>query len=548
VESQKDKERLKRTQIVKQLHQGLVSSKTTSPDEESTMRHVDLVMLENDVSTLRMLFQTLENLSHKTAHSAEGLNILVQIVTICHKIHRQKVLDSFLNRHADIDPSSKAALPKTISQIGHYLPVCTMLIKSARRHQSLFSQLCFEVVTVRGALVQENVGLDASVTKIIDRLLRQTLLPKAVQEMKSRTITEEMLPLGLQDYIYREAKASVPVHAEIQLLFHFDTSSHTSFIPPRIMCSSKQACFLCNLFFQAHGSFFVPGTHGRVYKNWTLPEFDATVTGNKSNSIPRAVSKFIAKIDEVILQEITSPREPFPFPHESMILFSTVASDMTVGLEDRRSLTPHSPTIDEISNLEKQQGNPTIPIEEGNSQPATSINCEDRNRNEYPASLSPVSTLSRSGARHTQSSKEDRLTTYAPLQIGHPLRFHLFPVPSQRESTIVRVSTPNIHLSISSEYSDSPVTTSSQTPSDVDYWVTVEYLSSTSLAQTDSDTRQFENVINNGGRSPIIQIGNSFHFTTLDYDTKPFPKTVHVRSKSDVVAITYCLNGPMEVK
>jgi hypothetical protein len=82
----------------------------------------------------------------------------------------------------------------------------------------------------------------------------------------------------------------------------------------------------------------------------------------------------------------------------------------------------------------------------------------------------------------------------------------------------------------------------------VDYWVIVEYLSSTSLAQTDSDTQQFENVINNDGRSPIIQIGNSFYSTTLDYDTEPFPKTVHVRSKSDVVAITYCLNGPMEVK
>ena len=41
---------------------------------------------------------------------------------------------------------------------------------------------------------------------------------------------------------------------------------------PRVICSSKSACYLCSLFFKLHGRFYVLRTHGRLYHKWTLPD------------------------------------------------------------------------------------------------------------------------------------------------------------------------------------------------------------------------------------------------------------------------------------
>lgn len=59
------------------------------------------------------------------------------------------------------------------------------------------------------------------------------------------------------------------VHAEIQLVVHYETSSCSR---PRVIGSSKKACFLCNAFIQAHGRFFVSKAHRQVYKEWYVPD------------------------------------------------------------------------------------------------------------------------------------------------------------------------------------------------------------------------------------------------------------------------------------
>jgi hypothetical protein len=63
------------------------------------------------------------------------------------------------------------------------------------------------------------------------------------------------------------------VRAEMQLLFFYEL--HPDRPRPRIICSSKSACYLCNLFFQLHGGFQVPRAHGRLCgKRTTLDWLD----------------------------------------------------------------------------------------------------------------------------------------------------------------------------------------------------------------------------------------------------------------------------------
>lgn len=68
------------------------------------------------------------------------------------------------------------------------------------------------------------------------------------------------------------------VHAEVQLAVHYDllfqatSESPLSFLPPRVIGTSKWLCYLCYQFLRAHGSFIPVNTHGRLYDQWTIPD------------------------------------------------------------------------------------------------------------------------------------------------------------------------------------------------------------------------------------------------------------------------------------
>jgi hypothetical protein len=74
---------------------------------------------------------------------------------------------------------------------------------------------------------------------------------------------------------YEEWAATCHVHAEIQLVIHYDLAfqhERASFLPPRVIGISKWLCYLCYHFLRAHGRFFPSKTHGRLYDQWTVPD------------------------------------------------------------------------------------------------------------------------------------------------------------------------------------------------------------------------------------------------------------------------------------
>ncbi|KAK8171300.1 hypothetical protein BKA80DRAFT_260031 [Phyllosticta citrichinensis] len=66
------------------------------------------------------------------------------------------------------------------------------------------------------------------------------------------------------------AREPKKVHAEIQLLLYYEQRPEIE-NPPRVVCSSKYACYLCDLFIKTHKGLHTPGSHGRCYSNWRLP-------------------------------------------------------------------------------------------------------------------------------------------------------------------------------------------------------------------------------------------------------------------------------------
>ncbi|EXJ70465.1 uncharacterized protein A1O5_06534 [Cladophialophora psammophila CBS 110553] len=64
------------------------------------------------------------------------------------------------------------------------------------------------------------------------------------------------------------------VHAEVQLVVDLDLREPSNWRYPRAIASSKAACFLCEMFVNGHGRYFVPQTHGNLTPHWTIPDLD----------------------------------------------------------------------------------------------------------------------------------------------------------------------------------------------------------------------------------------------------------------------------------
>ena len=79
----------------------------------------------------------------------------------------------------------------------------------------------------------------------------------------------------LHNYLPSRKSQTIPrqfVHAEIQILAHYELNTPPLALPPRAIGVSKEACFLCDAFIRADGRFSITGAHRQVYSQWTVPD------------------------------------------------------------------------------------------------------------------------------------------------------------------------------------------------------------------------------------------------------------------------------------
>lgn len=93
------------------------------------------------------------------------------------------------------------------------------------------------------------------------------------------------------------------VHAEIQLIAHYEKQENAHLIRPRIIGSSKEACYLCDAFIQAHGTFGVSKAHRQLYEKWTVPDLrEYSVEGRAR--VRRALASVDGGVDRELAIEV----------------------------------------------------------------------------------------------------------------------------------------------------------------------------------------------------------------------------------------------------
>ena len=153
----------------------------------------------------------------------------------------------------------------------------------------------------------------------------------------------------------REAK----IHAEVQLLIYCELQKPAFF--PRVVCSSKDACFLCNAFICLHKRMDTPKCHGRLYPGWRLPslpqvkELEERFNNALENSIKESISTLFAR----------QRKTTYPPPNESTLLTIPISETTKSGLTQlssgqlscERSIQLYSHTTQK-PHKEPESGNP----------------------------------------------------------------------------------------------------------------------------------------------------------------------------------------------
>ena len=286
-------------------------------------------LMKADLDKLGALFVTLESMTPSEARSQAGLNILIEMVMICQQVQTRQIIDLVLARSPRLDPTSRKKLATVVTKISRYYVVSRFLHQAAQKF-SVFSSI--EVLTVKIRAPKLPVmELDPHISSIIHGLPEIFRRRKMPSNSRLRSVTD------IEEYLRQGASSPSPVHAEIQLLYFYEGS--ISRLPPRIICSSKKACFLCNLFFKLHGKFIIPSTHGRLYEKWALPEKIEGARRSPGEGLTTTLQRFSCAVDDALTRETQSTRKPYPCPYESAILLSAACL-----LSDRSNFTSHHST------------------------------------------------------------------------------------------------------------------------------------------------------------------------------------------------------------
>ncbi|KAK1690979.1 hypothetical protein BDP55DRAFT_510497, partial [Colletotrichum godetiae] len=177
--------------------------------------------------------------------------------------------------HREMDPCSKSSLCNMILKVSRYREVSRHIYRTAKNYPiaryadvvtvnlTSFGQGVYERISGRGRCPELSTALSRNgVTTVPGRVLRDAWGISEAPLQDVGVVFEKKA----KD-VLRNAK----VHAEVQLIYYYHLKTRHSDLPPRVIRSSKDACYLCNVFIEAEKTFYTSRCHGRLYPSWKLP-------------------------------------------------------------------------------------------------------------------------------------------------------------------------------------------------------------------------------------------------------------------------------------
>lgn len=197
---------------------------------------------------------------------------LAQLVIYIHRYMKGFSLKMVLETIPDkeMGSSMRSGLLNSFSKVARYRDCAAYICRMAWRYPIIRNARLEQVHLEPSAFERPDGNSQSSLWTILERMsathdaLNLKLLRK--QHPKTAPAMDPKLTATVREII-KNSK----IHAEIQILAHYERQPSCQ--QPRIIASSKNACFLCASLIRLHGKFSTPETHGKLYTAWKLPAF-----------------------------------------------------------------------------------------------------------------------------------------------------------------------------------------------------------------------------------------------------------------------------------
>lgn len=196
--------------------------------------------------------------------------VVCNLKSVIHAAYRLNKTTNFDNLFAgitdsELNPSTRSGFALRLAKLARYQE-CSLCLCQTATELGVFRGAEVTVVSLDEQLFSRSLTLPTGgcLSGCLSRC--QTGAPIVFREDKviAKLHTSDSKFVSTVRMLLKESR----VHAEVQLLSYYELNP----VPrkPRIICSSKDACYLCNLLIQLHGTFHIHKAHNYLYPSWRL--------------------------------------------------------------------------------------------------------------------------------------------------------------------------------------------------------------------------------------------------------------------------------------
>ncbi|KAJ3577741.1 hypothetical protein NPX13_g2826 [Xylaria arbuscula] len=228
----------------------------------------------------------------------------------------------------DPNPITRSYLSNMIRKVARYREAARILRRLACRLPPVRRMLVEIVELPSDALERPSIDSKyrGSIKSTISRIPNLKSSLKDVKKMcHLLELSAEEADARFDDRFKNISKES-KVHAEIQLLYHCETVLQGSTLQPRVICSSKSACWLCNAFLLFHGKIHTPRSHGRLYTGWRLPNPKSGWCNDIATRFNRHLESKMAESLRILHQRQKRTNYPEPVGESELSIITWLSS------------------------------------------------------------------------------------------------------------------------------------------------------------------------------------------------------------------------------
>ena len=217
-----------------------------------------------EIDSLRLQMLHVENMDPNMARSPTSDGHLLTLITDMHSFfrrHRRQISRiPLIPGNWNIEATE--SLLDRFEKLVQYVEASNELLRTARRHKA-FSRIDVDFINL-----QES-GLPISTSsrpEYINTLITESCNRKALHRVSA------YLQTSIENVKHRlrtRLQNSCRIHAEMQLVKFYENMPTS--LRPRVIWSSKSACYLCHTFFKVYKKYYLPNTHGKLYHEWRYP-------------------------------------------------------------------------------------------------------------------------------------------------------------------------------------------------------------------------------------------------------------------------------------